>query len=967
MEGTKRLILWLLLGLYAFTARAVTYYVDGDFGDDAWNGRFDAYSSGSNGPKKTIAAALSIASDLDVIQITGGVYNECLTINKTLNFAIAGNISVRCLVMNGVNKRLILGGSELIVTDTLRLTRGTIDASIANLVAAANCRLVGGSNLSFVEGKLFRVNTNTTVSNLFFPIGTGLDYRPVWISFNQSTSAQNRYVAQVSLAALAPSGLPVGIKNISKVHFWNLRHTGTAVPSAIAIRLQYDTARNDDEVFDPQRLRLVIKYPGSPVFRNLGGTGTARFRGTIAAAATTDTLGNFTLANAMLGTNTLGRREPTPKFVWTGNCEGAPIQFTDSSYSHKSTITRWRWDFGTGNPADTSVQRNPRFTFSGTGPFMVSLTVTNNLGLFDSVVRIVFLRPKPVAVLSASDACFGNTQTFADLSTAALPDTIKSRVWFLGDGNTRINKVVNHRFAAPGIYNLRLAVVSTSNCTDTAKKTINVFSRPSPVINIQKICLGDTTVFRGSGGVPGDSIVSWNWSIGASSVANTRSFTNKFAAEGSYQVQLAVVSQNNCRDTARQSQTIYKGPAARFGLDPGIAGNDSIQCFRSNRFTLKSASSAGQGQIITENWYWDNSVVPGTNQNSKGSGGQLAAKLVVTTDRGCKDSAFANYVVRDPIVVKFGVAAFCLPRPADFSDSSSAGTASIVNRKWDFGDGGKANGTAVSYGFTIGGSYNVKLVISTDQGCADSITRPVVMTSTPLLTLVSTGRSPVCFGDSIRLRANGGFEVRWFDGDTNRTRYFKQSGWKKVTAFNSPFCFVSDSFRVDVHTPVFAEAGKDTSLVRGRYIILRGDGGVKYAWSPRGLCDDPDSVRTRVRPQVTTLFYLDVEDINGCTGRDSVRVSVTEPLFIRIPNMITPNGDGKNDAWDLREVPFVETGRITIFNHLGELVYEQNTGYNHTWNGTGNNGQPLRAGTYLYVIEVPAEKEPFKGYLQIMP
>lgn len=967
MEGTKRLILWLLLGLYSFTAGAVTYYVDGDFGDDAWNGRFDAYSSGSNGPKKTIAAALTIASDLDVIQITGGVYNECLTVSKTLNFAIAGNISVRCLVMNGVNKRLILGGSEMVVTDTLRLTRGTIDASIANLVAGVNCRLAGGSNLSFVEGKLFRVNTNVTVSDFFFPIGTGLDYRPVWISFSQSSSAQNRYVAQVSLAALAPTGLPSGIKNISKVHFWNLRHTGTAVPSGYTIKLQYDSARNDDEVFDPAKLRLVIKYPGSPNFRNLGGSGTARFKGTIAAAAATDTLGNFTLANAMLGTNTLGRREPTPKFTWTGNCEGAPIQFMDSSFSFKSTITRWRWDFGTGNPADTSVQKNPRFTFSGTGPFPVSLMVTNSLGLFDSVVRIIFLRPKPKALLSAADTCFGNAQTFSDISTATSPDTIKSRVWFLGDGNTRINKTFSYKYASAGSYNLRLAVVSGSNCTDTAKKTINIFSKPSPAILAHRICLGDTAVFSGSGGVSGDSIVSWNWSIGSVPAASTRNFRRFFTSEGNYQVQLDVLSQNNCRDTARNSLTIFKGPDARFRLDPGIAGNDSIQCFRANRFTLKSQSSAGQGQTIAESWYWDNSLVPGSNQNSKGSGGQLAAKLVVITDKGCMDSAFATYMVRDPITVKFSMAAFCLPKPAEFSDSSLAGSASILSRNWDFGDGGKASGSSVSHGYGAGGNFNVKLIVMTDQGCSDSITRAVNITSTPSLNMLTVGKSPVCSGDSLRISANGGFEIRWFDGDTNRTRYFKQAGWKKVTAYNSPFCFVSDSVRVDVHTPVFADAGKDTALVRGRYIILRGDGGVKYSWSPRGLCDDPDSVRTRVRPQVTTMFYLDVEDINGCTGRDSVRVSVTEPLFIRIPNMITPNGDGKNDAWDLREVPFVETARITIFNHLGELVYEQNTGYDHTWEGTGINGQPLKTGTYLYVIEVPAEKEPVKGYLQIMP
>jgi gliding motility-associated-like protein len=81
--------------------------------------------------------------------------------------------------------------------------------------------------------------------------------------------------------------------------------------------------------------------------------------------------------------------------------------------------------------------------------------------------------------------------------------------------------------------------------------------------------------------------------------------------------------------------------------------------------------------------------------------------------------------------------------------------------------------------------------------------------------------------------------------------------------------------------------------------------------------------------------------------------------------MITPNGDGKNDAWDLREVPNIENSKVSVFNAVGELVYLKNIGYDHTWSGTDNKGVNLPVGNYLYVIEIPTEKEPLKGYLLI--
>lgn len=961
--------LFLLLSVvFVSYANATTYYVDFDNGDDSWNGKFDTYSSGLNGPKKSIGAALSIISDLDIVQITGGAYNECITISKSLTIVLIDNISVRCITMNGVGKKAtLLGGRDLVILDSLSLRNGIIDASgtNSNVVIGQSGKVTGGSKSSFVENKLFKISTATTAINLFYPVGVGLDYRPVFVSLNQSTSSQNRYAVQVYAVPLAATGIPANIKNISKVHYWNLRHTGSAVPSKYSLKVFYDSAKNDDEVLDPQNLRLVIFHTSIGKYINLGGKGSGKYFGSITADNTTDTSGNFTLANIVGGTNTLGRREPVAKFSFSGKCVGAPVQFTDSNYTHKSSITRYQWDFGAPGNADTSNIKNPKYTYAATGPFTVRLIITNSLGFKDTFTRTVLLRTAPTSFFPNGDGCFGKPLSFNDQSSVTAPDTISNRRWEMGDGGIRTVKNFTYSYGLPGKYTVKLITVSSSGCRDTLSKEITVNAKPSPNFNAANICLGESTRLDGTGGVAGDTIITWKWFADNVFEGTGKRLNKFFTSAKTWQITLAVESQSGCFDTIKKGIIIYQPPKASFYLDPSIGGNDSIQCFKNNSFTLKNASQAFQGQLLTPTYYWGFPYASGTNSYASTLNGVVRAKMVIVSDKGCRDSVNRQYFVREPIVVKYGVATYCLPAPAEFSDSSTAGSASIVSQNWKFGDGNSGTGSYTTHAYTSGGNYTSRLIITTNEGCKDSLDKVVQITGRPTISFNAAGSNPFCVGDSLLLSVVGGSYIRWADNDTFRNRHFKTSGWKKATAYTSPFCFISDSFNISVYPAVFANAGVDTSLIRGRYILLKADGGLSYSWTPRNLVESPDSVRTRVRPQATTRYYVKVTDANGCSGVDSVLVRVLEPLFIRIPNLITPNGDGKNDAWDLREVPNIEIGHVSIFSLTGELVYDLPSGYNHTWTGTYNSGAPLPVGNYLYIIEVPTEKEPFRGFLQI--
>jgi len=86
-----------------------------------------------------------------------------------------------------------------------------------------------------------------------------------------------------------------------------------------------------------------------------------------------------------------------------------------------------------------------------------------------------------------------------------------------------------------------------------------------------------------------------------------------------------------------------------------------------------------------------------------------------------------------------------------------------------------------------------------------------------------------------------------------------------------------------------------------------------------------------------------------------VTIDVYIPNAIVLPNVITPNGDGKNDVWKINPKLDLTGSNLVIFDRWGEKVYEAEN-YASNWGGTyRNTGKLLPDGTYYYVFKVPSE------------
>lgn len=167
------------------------------------------------------------------------------------------------------------------------------------------------------------------------------------------------------------------------------------------------------------------------------------------------------------------------------------------------------------------------------------------------------------------------------------------------------------------------------------------------------------------------------------------------------------------------------------------------------------------------------------------------------------------------------------------------------------------------------------------------------------------------------------------------------------------FCRSTDTLTIyNYQAPSPAKAGKDmhiysdeTYLQANKVTIGKGE------WRALNMeiqVDDPGNPMTMVRgiPPGSSSFVWTVS--NGNCPLSSDTMEVIRDSFI-IPNAFSPNGDGKNDTFEIKGLELFSPAKITIFNRWGEEIFNAND-YKNDWDGTNMTGKALAADTYFYVL-----------------
>jgi gliding motility-associated-like protein len=88
------------------------------------------------------------------------------------------------------------------------------------------------------------------------------------------------------------------------------------------------------------------------------------------------------------------------------------------------------------------------------------------------------------------------------------------------------------------------------------------------------------------------------------------------------------------------------------------------------------------------------------------------------------------------------------------------------------------------------------------------------------------------------------------------------------------------------------------------------------------------------------------------------------PGDISIPNSFSPNGDGRNDLWEIKNLSAYPRNTVEVFNRYGQRLF-RSIGYNIAWDGSFK-GQPVPEGTYYYIINLKNGNKSLSGSVTIV-
>lgn len=390
-------------------------------------------------------------------------------------------------------------------------------------------------------------------------------------------------------------------------------------------------------------------------------------------------------------------------------------------------------------PANTIYGNKYRIRVVSSNPSFFGVDNKKNLSI----------NPKPTPSMTIDDTiqCLvGNVFEFTNTSTVPVGN-IGQTIWRYGDAKTGSLVTSNHTYTTDGIFTVEMKAITDSGCSDSVTKSLVVMPAPKASFTCSDtgMCfMGNSFIFTNTSTIKSGSFVS-KWYTGNGDSSTNAILNYSYPNPGKFKLKIITSSNLGCTDTASKLIQVDSIPNIGFTID------DSSQCFKNNLFTFTSTST--NAQLYLWNFGDADTSSSKNTTHAYASENSFDVKLKVFSNPKCFDSMIKRVYVYPAPVVSFSINSDtqCLGNNIFNYTNLSTISSGSISSLWDFGDGATSNTHHSNHTYTAAQGYNVKVVVTSDQGCTDSTILPVVLLNSTTSLTSTSNNGPVCEGQQLEL------------------------------------------------------------------------------------------------------------------------------------------------------------------------------------------------------------------------
>ncbi|MCX7862479.1 MAG: gliding motility-associated C-terminal domain-containing protein [Bacteroidales bacterium] len=659
--------------------------------------------------------------------------------------------------------------------------------------------------------------------------------------------------------------------------------------------------------------------------------------------------GTYTWSNGVTGPTNIVNPSSTTTYTVTVtntyNCTNtASVQVTvnplpNASINGPSSVCSGQNVSLTASGGDTYLWNNGStanpLNLNPTSSATYSVTVTNSsTGCSSTASHSITVNPNPIVAIA------GDTIICEGYSTTLTASGGNSYIW--SNGATTPSITVTPPLGT-SIYTVTVTNTSTS-CYTVRNVTVQVVSAPNASISGNNaICPGQSTTLTASGGT------TYLWSTGNT----TASIQVSPTSTTTYTVS---VYAGTCFSTASIQVIVHTPPTV------SVTGQN-VSCFNGNNGSATASVTAGNPPY---NYLWNNGQTSSTINNLTNG----TYSVTVTDGNGCTGTAQTTITQPQAISATYIVShVSCFGgNNGTISLTTSGGTAPY-SFAWSNGASSSTN-TNLSVG-----SYTVTI---TDANNCSHIVQNININqpASPLSIVTDSVRHVSCFGENngfIMVHGIGGtapYQYTWSNNANTNSIAFLTAGIYRVTVTDANGCSDIDTIVINqppaivVHSQITNAScnyGKDGK------IELEVTGGVSpytYAWS--------NNVTQPINQNIGSgNYFVTITDNTNCAFVDTFLVKASEIDCIVIPELITPNGDGVNDKFEIKGIQYFEKVDIEIYNRWGSKIFSfSGSGLEYMdptkqWDGTYKDKEKCSPCSFVYIVNVYSGKNPYQGIVTV--